>query len=348
MDLQTLPRFSDGWSFLYVEKARVEQDDHAIVLIDQRGAVPVPVASLSVLMLGPGTTITHAAMIALADNGCSIAWCGEGGVRLYASGSGETKKAANLLAQAEAWASPERRLDVVKRLYRMRFEEEPRNDLTIEQLRGMEGVRVRETYARLARETGITWNGRAYKRGEWDYADPVNRALSTANACLYGLVHAAIVATGFAPAIGFIHTGKSLSFVYDIADLYKSDVTVPIAFEAARDDWKTGFEGRVRRMCRAAFWKQKLLERIVPDIQVAVGLKPEKVQADAHAPLDVLEDVSELWDPELGSVKGGQNWGERKPPHAAGAPRWGAPVPLEEEEDDDDDDLPMAAEDIPF
>jgi CRISP-associated protein Cas1 len=162
LDLHALPRFSDGWSFLYVEKVRIEQDGNAIMLVDARGTVPVPVASLAVLMLGPGSTITHAAVLALGDNGCSVVWCGEGAVRFYAAGGGETRKSANLLAQATAWADPATRLEVVQRLYRMRFDEAPRLDLTIEQLRGMEGVRVRETYARLGRETGIEWRGRVY------------------------------------------------------------------------------------------------------------------------------------------------------------------------------------------
>jgi CRISP-associated protein Cas1 len=339
LDLHALPRFNDGWSFLYVEKVRIEQDGNAIMLLDARGSVPVPVAALAVLMLGPGSTITHAAMLALGDNGCSVVWCGEGAVRFYAAGGGETRKSANLLVQAEAWADPAMRLEVVKRLYRMRFNESPRPDITIDQLRGMEGVRVRETYARLARETGIEWRGRAYKRGDWAGADPVNRALSTANACLYGLVHAAIVSTGFSPALGFIHTGKALSFVYDIADLYKSDTTVPIAFEAARDDWNTGFEGRVRRMCRYAFWERKLLERMIPDIQTALGLRPEQVHTYTHAaPVDATDDeVGELWDPNTGSVTGGQNWGDRLPAQAAGGARRGDPAPLEEERDDEED-----------
>lgn len=334
--LHSLPRFRDGWSFLYVEKVRIEQDGNAIMLLDARGTVPVPVASLAVLMLGPGSTITHAAVLALGDNGCSVVWCGEGAARFYASGQGETRKSANLLVQAEQWADPAKRIEVAKRLYRMRFAEALRPDLTIEQLRGMEGVRVREAYARFGRETGVVWRGRSYKVGEWGQSDPVNRALSTANACLYGLVHAAIVSTGFSPALGFIHTGKSMSFVYDVADLYKCDVTVPVAFEAARDDWNTGFESRVRRLCRDAFWGRRLLERIVPDIQAALGLRPEKVTVDARTAPDAKEDeIGDLWDPELGFVEGGQNWGDRLPPRPAA--RAGDPAPLEDDDEDDDD-----------
>jgi CRISPR-associated protein Cas1 len=306
-DLSALPRFSDGLTFLYVEHAKVEQEQHAIVLVDARGRVPVPVAALAVLMLGPGTSMTHAAMVACADNGCSVAFCGEGGVRLYAAGLGETRRAANLLAQARAWADPGEHMRVVTRLYRMRFPEPLPEDLTLDQLRGREGVRVRETYAKMSAETGVKWTGRAYKTTECSASDAVNRALSTANACLYGLCHAALVSTGFSTGLGFIHTGKSLAFVYDIADLYKCEVTIPVAFGAARGELD-GLEGRVRRACRDHFRRTKLLERIVPDVQRALGLK-----ADTLTLFDMTTEdpaaVGSLWDPK-GDVPGGKNHGD--------------------------------------
>lgn len=301
------PRVSDGWTFLYAEHVRVDQALHAITLRDEKGKVAVPVASLTTLMLGPGSTVTHAAMTALAKNGCSVLWCGEGGVRLYANGIGETHRAANLLAQAEVWADPDTRLEVVMRMYRMRFANNVPAGLSLEQLRGMEGVRVRETYATLARETGIRWSGRAYKRDDWGTADPVNRALSAANACLYGLCHGAIVATGFSPALGFIHTGRMLAFVYDIADLYKCDVTIPVAFREARDE-SSGLETRVRRACRTMFRERRLLARIVPDIQRALGLKPEPVASYEHPDDD--DAIAGLWDPTRGTVEGGRNFAD--------------------------------------
>lgn len=307
-NLQLLPRVSDGWTFLYAEHVRVDQDMQAITLHDDRGRVPVPVASLTTLMLGPGSTVTHAAMNALAKNGCSVLWCGEGGVRLYACGIGETHRAANVLAQAEVWADPGTRMEVVMRMYRMRFADPVPAGYSLEQLRGMEGVRVRETYAALARETGVRWSGRAYKRDDWATADPVNRALSAANACLYGLCHGAIVATGFSPALGFIHTGRMLAFVYDIADLYKCDVTIPAAFREVANDEGPGLETRVRRACRAMFRERRLLARVVPDIQRALGLKPDPVTSLSHP--DDADAIAALWDPTLGAVPGGRNFAE--------------------------------------
>jgi CRISPR-associated protein Cas1 len=300
-DLQLLPRFTDGLTFLYVEHVRIEQDDHAIVLVDQSGRVPVPVASLAVLMVGPGVSLTHAAVLACADNGCSVVFCGESGVRLYASGLGETRRATNLMDQARAWADPREHMQVVQRMYRMRFDEILDEALTLQQVRGLEGVRVRETYARMSRETGIQWSGRSYRAGEWNAADPVNRALSTANACLYGLCHAAIVSTGFSPGLGFVHTGKSLAFVYDVADLYKCDVTIPLAFRAASGPL-AGLETRARHACRRTFREARLLERIVPDIHQVLGLGSEV----AHL-VDTSDAPVDLWGPD-GSAAGGLNY----------------------------------------
>lgn len=317
MDLTQLPRVADGWTFLYAERVRVERADYAIELFDAGGRVPVPVAALSVLLLGPGTTITHAAMLALAEGGCSVVWCGEGGVRFYASGLGETRRAHHMEAQARAWASKKKHLEVIRRLYSMRFDEGLPEGLTLEQIRGHEGVRVREAYAALARETGVAWSGRAYRQGDWGAADPVNRALSAANACLYGLCHAAIVATGFSPALGFIHVGKLLSFVYDVADLYKVEVTVPVAFRVASAG-TSKIETRARRACREAFVKARLLERIVPDMQRALGLLPEKSRFAVHrgeAPEGSVEEglgeaPGALWNEDGTRTSGGRNFGE--------------------------------------
>ncbi|HEY5959204.1 MAG TPA: type I-E CRISPR-associated endonuclease Cas1e [Polyangiaceae bacterium] len=313
-DLAQLPRTADSWTFLYTERARIEQSDYAIELRDDNGRVQVPVASLSTLMLGPGSTITHAAIMALAESGCSVVWCGEGACRFYASGLGETRRAHHLEAQATAWAIKDKHLETVRRLYEMRFPEGLPEGLTLEQIRGHEGVRVREAYAAIANETGITWSGRSYRRDDWGSADPVNRALSTANACLYGICHAAIVATGFSPGLGFLHIGKLLSFVYDVADLYKVDVTVPAAFRAAKDG-APNLESRVRKTCRSLFFSTRLLERIVPDLQRVVGLAPQKARLFVHeGPGDTESGLGEepgaLWNENGTRSDGGHNYGQ--------------------------------------
>lgn len=305
MDLRILPKVRDSLSYLYVEHCRVEQEAKAIALHDIDGKTSVPCASLLLLMLGPGTSISHAAVRVLADSGCLVAWVGEEGVRFYAQGMGETRSARGLLRQAQLASHPPSRLAVVVRMYRMRFAEPLSPGLTLQQIRGKEGIRVREAYARASRETGIPWHGRTYRRDGWGDADAVNRALSAANSCLYGVCHAAIVAAGFSPALGFIHTGKMLSFVYDVADLYKADISIPAAFRAASEG-DAGVESRVRFACRDAFREQRLLARIIPDIQTALSLDGETDVAfdwDAAAP-------GGLWDPQQGETEGGVNYAE--------------------------------------
>lgn len=309
-DLHILPKFSDGWSYLYVEHCRIDQEAKAIAVHDQNGKVPVPCANLALLMLGPGVSITHAAVTVLADHGCLVAWCGEAGVRFYALGMGETRSAANFLHQTRTWADESLRMKVVRRLYQLRFSEKFDPELTIRQIRGMEGARVRDAYARAARDTGVPWSGRNYQRNKWGFADPVNRALSAANSCLYGVCHAAIVSAGFSPALGFIHTGKMLSFVYDVADLYKAEVTIPVAFQvtAEEGDGLDNLERRVRLVCRDKFVSTRLLDRIIPDMQKAL-LLPSRQTVDQADRFD--EDAAtpgSLWDPMEQEVEGGRDY----------------------------------------
>lgn len=306
LDLHILPKFRDGWGYLYVEHSRVDQEAKAIALHDAAGRIPVPCASLAVLMLGPGTNITHAAVRALAENGCLVIWCGEAGVRFYAQGMGETRRADNFHHQARMWANSTSRLKVVRRLYEMRFNAPPDPNLSLRQIRGWEGVRAREMYAKASRETGVPWHGRSYRRDDWHEADPVNRALSAANSCLYGICHAAIVSAGFSPALGFIHTGLMTSFVFDIADLYKETTTVPAAFRAVAES-KLEIERRVRLLCRDLFYETKLLVRIIPDIEHALFMdKRNKPAADADGP---VVPPGELWDPE-GEISAGVNYSQ--------------------------------------
>ncbi len=306
-DLHQLARFDDRLSYLYVEHVVIDQCEKAIALHDQGGTTPVPVATLALLLLGPGTSITHAAIRALADNNCLVAWVGEQGVRLYAHSTGGTRSAAALVRQAALVSGPVQRLAVVKRMYRRRFPGTPDARLTVQQLRGMEGIRVREAYASASRQTGVPWHGRQYDRKHWDQTDPINRALSCANACLYGIVHAAILSAGYSPSLGFIHTGKQLSFVYDIADLYKAELSIPLAFETVAAGGGP-LEQQVRIACRERFRTSRLLERILPDIAWVLDVDAAD---SAAAAIDTDQALpGQLWDPDRpNGVDGGQNYG---------------------------------------
>ena len=299
-NLQQLPKLRDSLSYIYLEHGRLEQDAKSVAFIDKNKTItPIPAASLGVMLLGPGTTITHAAVKALAENGCSILWTGQDATRLYAQGSGETRKAYRLLKQAELAADEQKRLAVVRRMYEIRFTEPLDPGLTLEQIRGKEGVRMRQAYADAAEEFNVEWKGRRYDRQNWNNADPINQALSTANALLNGLCHAAIVSGGYSTALGFIHTGKQLSFVYDIADLYKAEITIPVAFWAVSLGTHNLYK-RVRLGCREAFKSQKLLARILPDIDTllqTVELPPD------NAPNPDIDPAAPgpWWTPEAGA-----------------------------------------------
>lgn len=263
--LHELPRFRDRWSYLYLEMGQLDQDAFGLVFHNKVGETPVPIGQLSVVMLGPGTTVTHAAVKALAQSNCLLAWVGEDGTRLYSHSTGGTFSSHRLLRQARLVSDDALRMAVVRRMYCKRFSSEGLEGKSIHQIRGMEGIRVRATYEEWAEKYGIEWKGRNYNQHNWAEASIANRALSAANACLYGVCHAAIVSAGYSPAIGFIHTGKMLSFVYDVADFYKTEITVPVAFRLAATDPRP-LECHVRLECRDAFHQFRLMDRVLPDI----------------------------------------------------------------------------------
>ncbi len=287
-NLHELPRLRDSLSYHYIERAIVDRKQNAIEYIQEEGRTLVPVASISVIMLGPGTTLSHAAMKVLMENGCSVIWVGEDSIRCYGQGLGETRRSFHLLRQAELVCDPVAREKIVRQMYQMRFDEQLEEGLSLNQIRGKEGARVRQVYADASAKFGVAWNGRRYDRSDWGFGDTINRTLSAANALLNGICHAAIVSGGYSPALGFVHTGRMLSFVYDIADLYKTELTIPAAFETvAESNEDTG--SRVRTLCRERFRQARLLQRILPDIDGLLEI-PEDVESSFS-----LDPPSELW-----------------------------------------------------
>ena len=299
-DYHELPKFRDGLGYLYLERGKIEQTHRAIEFFDKQGRTLVPVAALAVLMLGPGTSISHEAVKTLTDNGCLITWVGERGVRFYAQGSGETHKGYQLMRQAALVSDPVKRMTVVRRMYQYRFDEDLDPSLSIEQVRGLEGARVRRAYAEASKRYGVPWNGRFYVREAWGASDTINRALSAANACLNSLCHAAIVSLGYSPGLGFVHQGKQLSFVYDVADLYKTQLTVPLAFRLVAAG-KDKVETRIRQACRDLFYKERLLGQIVTDIDKLLNLTQAMSPAAVDLDIDFDGDPAlpaALWSPD--------------------------------------------------
>lgn len=302
-DLHILPKLRDSLTFIYVEHAIIEQDNLSIVRITKEGRTPIPIAAMTVLLIGPGVSITHAAVKAICDNGCMAIWCGERAARFYAAGMGETRSAKNLLHQAALCMDPQRHMDVVRRMYIRRFSKIEYKDMTLQQLRGMEGIRMREAYRLASKTSGIPWKRRDYKQTDWDDADPINKALSMANAILYGLCQAAIVSLGYSPGLGFIHTGKMLSFVYDIADLYKAETTIPAAFAAVKSMSGTlPLDRQVRIACRSYFSTAQVLKRLPIDIDWIF-------QVECPSEETIAANIGELWNgSEDEIVVGGKNY----------------------------------------
>ncbi len=287
----------DRASILFLEKGRLDVLDGAFVLVDESGVrVHVPVGGIACLMLEPGTRVSHAAVALAARAGTLLIWVGEAGVRLYAAGQPGGARSDRLLYQARLALDGDARLRVVRKMYALRFGEDAPARRSVEQLRGIEGVRVREMYKLLARRHGVAWDGRRYDPGAWDGADVVNRCLSAATAALYGVAEAAVLAAGYAPAIGFLHSGKPQSFVYDIADILKFETVVPEAFRvAAAAQSGKPIDGRpvadpvaeVRRRCRDAFRRADVLARLIPLIEevLAAGGLPAPEAAPEAMPV---------------------------------------------------------------
>ena len=288
VNLQELPRFRDSLSYAYIEHAIVDRNQNAIEYIQESGRTLIPIAALSVLMLGPGTSLSHAAVKCLSENGCSIVWVGEDGIRCYGHGLGETHRAFHLLRQAELVCDPRKRESVVRRMYQLRFDEVLPEGMDLNQIRGKEGARIKQAYSLASREFGVVWHGRSYDRGNWWQANSINRTLSAANALLNGICHSAIVTAGYSPALGFVHTGRMLSFVYDVADLYKTEITIPAAFEVEAGD-EPKKESHVRERCRELFREKQLMQRILRDIDNLLDI-PDDIESQY-----LLDPPSELW-----------------------------------------------------
>lgn len=297
-DLQALPQIRDRMTFLYLERCTIGRQDGAITVTEERGCVHVPAASISVLLLGPGTRITHRGMELIGDSGVSVVWVGEKGVRYYASGRPLTHRAGLLIRQAALVSNMRSHLNVAKKMYQMRFPDEDVSGLTMQQLRGREGARVRGIYRQQSAKWNVPWNGRQYDPEDYASGDAVNQALSAGHACLYGLAHAVIAALGCSPGLGFVHVGHESSFVYDVADLYKAETTIPVAFEIAAQE-VDDVGAAVRRRMRDEMAKQHILERMTKDIQILLSAEEEPLEAD----------VVRLWD-ENGTVKNATSYGK--------------------------------------
>ncbi|MBR4225899.1 MAG: type I-E CRISPR-associated endonuclease Cas1 [Candidatus Methanomethylophilaceae archaeon] len=300
-EIQELPRIGDRMSFLYLEHCKITRDDSGISVSDSRGTFQIPIAAISLLMLGPGTSITHRAMELIGDAGTGVSWVGDGALKCYAFGKPLTHSSTLLEYQAKAVSNTRLRMTVARKMYQMRFPDEDVSRLTMQQLRGREGSRVRKTYREESKRTGVAWSGRQYSQQDHSSDDIVNTSLSMANSFLYGIAFSIIMTMGCSPGLGFVHTGHERSFVFDISDLYKTETSIPVAFDVAamnpKNVWAT-----TRALMKKAIRERHIVERMPKDIRFLLSGNNEE---------DGFEDVVVIWDPLEGFVPSGRAYDDR-------------------------------------
>jgi CRISPR-associated protein Cas1 len=282
--LETLAMARDRWTPIYLEHGRLEVDDSSVKWISATGLLcRLPVATISAVLLGPGTTATHAAMKACADSNTPVCWVGEDGLRFYALGLAPNHANDMPRLHAAAWADKKRRAEIARRMFRMRFPDVAVESRSIKELRGMEGLRVRALYAEFGLRHGVTWKGRSYNPSNWDMADGINKALSAANASLYALCAAVVCSLGYLPSLGFVHDSGTLPFIYDVADLYKHITSIPAAFLAIRQ--KPDDDGELtRKLFKQSVEEERILQRIPKDLEALLfdaGQSPNPAAAEA-------------------------------------------------------------------
>ncbi|MGC5344087.1 type I-E CRISPR-associated endonuclease Cas1e [Streptomyces sp. DT171] len=298
-----LTRVGDRLSFIYLERCVVHRDDNAITATDTDGVTHIPSATIGTLLLGPGTRITHQAMNVLGESGAGVAWVGEHGVRFYAGGRALTRSSGLVEAQATAWANRRTRLEVARAMYRLRFPDEDPTGRTRQELLSMEGHRLKQCYRRESARTGVPWTRREYNRDDFTAGDAPNQGVTAAAQCMYGIAHTVVAALGCSPGLGFVHSGHERSFVMDVADLYKTEIAIPAAFDAAAEG-EEDVATRTRRALRDRINEAGLLDRCVRDIKNFLGYDAAREAADATRDRVTLQSDGDV------QVEGGRNYGD--------------------------------------
>lgn len=298
-----IPRIGDRpQSYLYVERATLSRNDYGLVITDSTGVYEVPIVKFSFLMIGPGTSVTHSAVTLASEMSVSIVWVGEGGVRFYAHGTSLSSSSRFAVRQSAFVSDSQKRTEVARRMYALRFPGEDISKMSIQQLRGKEGSRVRKAYIYHAGAYGLEWGRRVSRMEKISENDEANKAITLATACLYGICHSVIMSIGAVPSLGFIHAGHRFSFVFDVADLYKTSLAVPIGFKVASDNENPAtLDADIRREMREAFYTDNLPRIIIQDIKTIFGMGKEQDEEDKS-------DKLYLWDSDEKLVSGNMNW----------------------------------------
>lgn len=263
----SFPLIKHRHAVLFLRRSIVDVVNGSVCSTDKNGIrTCIPIANISVIVLEPGTTITHEAVKLLAYCGCILLWIGENGCRIYSTGRTYTNSSRNVETQAMCFANPKKKNVVIYRLYKNIFGFDPPKNRSVEQLRGFEGGIVRKNYKILSKKYDVEWHGRDYDIRNQENNNLINNCLNVANTCLYGIIEAAITMAGYSPDLGFIHSGHTCSFVHDVADIFKfSCATVP-AFQAASQNNEEKFSQITRKICIEKFKEKRLLQKCIPII----------------------------------------------------------------------------------
>ncbi len=271
---ESLPRVKDKYPFLYLERGRLEIDDSSVKWIDcDTNVVRLPIATINCLLLGPGTSVTHEAIKVIADSNCGICWVGEDSLLFYAGGQSPTSDSRNMREQLRIAGDPKKSLEVARRMFSRRFRDIDLTDKSLNEMMGLEGARVRSLYEEKAEMYGVGWKGRRYIPGAFELSDVTNKILTSCNAALYGILGSVVHSLGYSPHIGFIHSGSPLPFIYDLADLYKEDLCIDLAFSMTLEMGGEYDRQKVSSSFRQRVLALDLLGRVVQDIEDVLGVK---------------------------------------------------------------------------
>ena len=269
---ELLPKVRDRFPFLYLEHGRLEVDDSSIKWIDSQGNVfAIPASTVSGILLGPGTSVTHDAMRTAGAANCMICWVGEDALLFYAMGHSPSANSRNYLHQIKLATDTEKATTVARRMFAKRFPKADLEGKSLKAMMGMEGYRVKQLYEAKAKEYGVGWQGRGFVPGKFSMSDITNQILTALNSFCYAICASAIHSMGYSMRAGFIHSGSPLPFVYDIADLYKDELCIDLAFSLTREMAGVYNKDLAVGAFRDRAVEINILERIEKDILEVLG-----------------------------------------------------------------------------
>lgn len=269
---------ADRHGLIWLDRGSLTVEDGALRFVSQGGALEVgdyrvPHQSVSMILLGPGSTVSHDALRLMARHGTAMCAVGVDGVRCYTAPPLGPDRSDVARRQAMLWADPAKRLYVAKRMYAWRLGKVlPHRDIAV--LRGIEGARVKESYKLVAERFGIAWKGRRYDRANPNAADAANQAINHAATAVQAAAAIAVTAVAALPQLGFIHEDSDQSFVLDIADLYRESLTLPVAFSVAKESEandRDSIDRLVRRHMGRELRKQKVIPSMIDKVKLLLA-----------------------------------------------------------------------------